>query len=90
VSQSLRNKIYATAAALIGVAVTLGFFAPEDADTALGLLSQVLDVAATVLALGTAVLAFVKSLPSKVTTIPVPAAEVDSVTKTDGTTVLVK
>jgi hypothetical protein len=90
VSQALRNKIYGVASALIPVAVILGFVTADQADQALNFTDTGLTLAIAVFTWASNVLAFVKSLPSKVTTIPVPAAQVASVNTVDGGTVTVR
>lgn len=68
-SQKTRNKIYGVVASLVPVAVILGFATSDQADQALSLTDNGLALAAAVLTWGTTVLAFVKSLPSKVRTV---------------------
>lgn len=84
-SQETRNKIYALGAALAGVLVIAGVVDQASSDVALGLFDNGLEVATSVAFLATNVLAFVKSLRSKVTVIDVPKADVLSVNTLGGT-----
>lgn len=86
-SQETRNKIYAVAGSIGAIAVALGLIGQSDADTALGLVDQGLTIAGSVLTLASTVIAFVKSLPSRVTTIDLPRHKVEAVLTTDSTTV---
>lgn len=78
-SQSIRNKIYGVVSALIPALVILGLVTADQADQALSLTDNGLALATAVIAWGTNVMAFVKSLPSKVAVVPVPVAEVETV-----------
>lgn len=68
-NQVLRNKIYGVASAVFLVLVVLGVVDQAQADQATTLLNALLDQADALVGLGVSILAFLKSLPSKVTTI---------------------
>lgn len=85
-SQEARNKIYALGVAAFGLAVILGVVDQTNADVALGLFNSTLDVIVIVIGLVTNIIAFVKSLTSKVTTVEVPKANVESVNLISGRT----
>jgi hypothetical protein len=84
-TQSVRNKIYGVAVAVFGVLALLGFIDEAQRDEAESLLNAILEQADALIGLGVSVLAFVKSLTSKVTTIEAPNAEVAVVKTNDGT-----
>lgn len=84
-SQELRNKLYAVLGSIIAILVVLGVVNQATADEALNLATLVLDNVEGILALVGLIVAFVKSLPSKVTTIDVPRADVELVVTTDNT-----
>jgi hypothetical protein len=79
VSQELRNKIYAVATALFGILLVLGIWDQASADEATRLLDAVLAIVPEAVGLFTSIVAFVKSLPSRVATVNVPKAEVEGV-----------
>jgi len=78
VSQSLRNKIYGVVAGVFGLLVVLGAVDQATSDEATSLATAALDLAEPVIGLVTALLAFVKSLPSRVTVIDKPKHAVES------------
>jgi len=86
-SQEVRNKVYAIAAALVLILGTLGVVDKATGDEALTLTNGALDVLSEVLALVGLITAFIKSLPSRTTTIDQPKAQVTEVALTDGTVV---
>lgn len=83
-SQEIRNKVYGIAGAIFLVLLLLGLVSQPDVDTSLSLLDQVLTLVGQGIALGMAILAFVKSLPSRTVTLDLPKADVEAVTMTDG------
>ena len=68
-TQATRNKIYGVVAAVLTVLVTLGVVDQATSDEATTLANAVLDQAEGVLGLVAAITAFVKSLPSRVSTV---------------------
>ena len=83
-SQELRNKIYGVIGALGTIALAFGLATAEDIDTITDLLSKLLDSGVEIATTGAALLAFFKSLPSKVTVIEAPRAEVAQAIGLDG------
>lgn len=88
-TQELRNKIYGVVSGIVTIAVVVGVINQGTSDEALSLSNSILDLGAQVLALAGLVTAFVKSLPSRTTTIDLPKAEVDSVNTSSGAVVAV-
>lgn len=81
-TQELRNKIYGVVASVGIIAVLLGLVTQTNSDTAQSLLTQAVDLVAQVSALVAVIIAFIKSMPSKVTVIDVPKAAVAEITVT--------
>jgi hypothetical protein len=86
-TQELRNKVYAVASLVLALLITLGVVDQAHADEALTLTNGILDLVGQGFALAGLIVAFVKSLPSKTTTIDLPKAVVDSVNTTEGVVV---
>lgn len=86
-SQNLRNKLYGLAVTLLPAAVILGWISGDQSDQALVLVDNGLGIAAAAIAWVTNVIAFAKSLPSRVTTINVPQDDVAQVVTRSGGTV---
>lgn len=82
--QEIRNKIYGVAAPLGTILVTLGATDAGTVEEGTQLLDQALTLGGAGILLFGTILAFVKSLPSRVTTINVPANKVVEVLKTNG------
>lgn len=82
--QSLRNKIYAGAAALGLAAYVTGKISKEEADSFLGMVDAFLDEAGPLVTTAATIVAFWKTLLSKTTVIDVPAKSVESVVLKDG------
>lgn len=68
-SQATRNKVYGAVAGVLSILVVLGVVDQATSDEATTLVNAVLDQAEGILGLIAAVTAFVKSLPSRVTTV---------------------
>lgn len=68
-SQSVRNKIYGVVAAGLSIAVVLGVVDQATSDEATTIVTAILDQAEVIAGLVTTVIAFVKSLPSRVTVV---------------------
>lgn len=83
-SQATRNVIYGAVTGIFGVLVILGVVDKATQDQAINILNAGLDLVPQVIGFATALLAFIKSLPSKVTTINVPRSIVDKVVTTSG------
>lgn len=84
-TQETRNKIYGTITGLVGILFLLGVVDKTTSDETEALTTATLDLLPQVLGLGASILAFVKSLPSRVTTVEIPKAEVEAVATTNGT-----
>lgn len=78
-SQELRNKIYGVVTGVFGVLVTLGVVDQVTSDQATTITTAGLDLAPEVIGFLSTLLAFVKSLPSRVTTLETPKAAVAEV-----------
>lgn len=74
-SQSVRNKIYGVVAAGLSIAVVLGVVDQVTADEATTIVNALLDQAEVIAGLVTTVIAFAKSLPSRVTVVEHGKAE---------------
>lgn len=81
-TQELRNKIYGIVGSIGVIAVLLGLVTQTDADTAQGLLDQVITMIGQILTLVGVIIAFIKSMPSKVTVIEVPKVAVAEIVVT--------
>lgn len=68
-TQSTRNKIYGAVAGVLSILVVLGVVDQATSDEATTLMNAVLDQAEGILGLVAALTAFIKSLPSRVTTV---------------------
>ena len=68
-TQATRNKIYGAVAGVLSILVVLGVVDQATSDEATTLVNAVLDQAEGILGLVAAITAFVKSLPSRVTTV---------------------
>lgn len=66
-SQAVRNKVYGVIAAGLSIAVVLGFIDEATSNEATSLVNAVLDQVEVIAGLVASILAFVKSLPSRVT-----------------------
>jgi hypothetical protein len=68
-SQAVRNKVYGVIAAGLSIAVVLGFVDEATSNEATSLVNAVLDQVEVIAGLVASILAFVKSLPSRVTVV---------------------
>jgi hypothetical protein len=68
-SQAVRNKVYGVVAAGLSIAVVLGVIDETTSNEATTLVNAVLDQAEVIAGLVTTIIAFVKSLPSRVKTV---------------------
>ena len=82
--QELRNKIYGVAAAVGTILATIGYLSVAESEQALSFVDRGLDIVSLAILLGGNVLAFIKSRPSKVTTIELPVADVRTVKTVEG------
>ncbi len=84
-NQGLRNKIYGVAAGAFTILVVLGVVDQAQSNEGTTLVQAVLDQVDAVIGLGVSILAFVKSLRSRTTTLDLPATRVKEVVSTTGT-----
>lgn len=82
--QEIRNKIYGVAAPLGTILVTLGATDAGTVEEGTQILDQVLTLGGSGVLLFGVIMAFVKSLPSRTTTLDIPSAKVAEVLKTNG------
>lgn len=82
--QELRNKIYAVIGAVAVILSTIGYITAADAEQALAFADRGLELASQVILLGATIMAYIKSRPSKVTTIELPVADVRTVKTVEG------
>lgn len=78
-NQGLRNKIYAVATGIFGILVILGIIDEATSAEAGTLLESAMGVLDQALAMGVSLIAFIKSLPSRTTTLDIPRDDVVSV-----------
>lgn len=78
-NQGLRNKIYAAATGIFGILVILGIIDEATSAEAGTLLESAMSVLDQALAMGISLIAFIKSLPSRTTTLDIPRDNVESV-----------
>jgi hypothetical protein len=83
-SQELRNKIYGTVTGVFGLLVTLGVVDQATSDQATTITTAGLDLAPEVIGFLSSLLAFVKSMPSRVTTLETPKHHVAEVVDPHG------
>ena len=83
-TQEVRNKVYALAGTVVAILTIVGVVDKVQGDEALTLTNGILDLIGQALALFGLIVAFVKSLTSRTTTIDIPKAEVAEVITPDG------
>lgn len=82
--QEIRNKIYAVAGVIALLLMTLGIIDEAQSDEAVNIVNLILQLVGEGITLYGLVLAWWKSLSSKVTTIEIPSKNVSEVILTDG------
>lgn len=73
--QKTRNVIYGVVSSLLTILVLFNIITEADQGTLLEFTEQSVDLIGQLIALATSILAFVKSLTSKVTTVEIPARD---------------
>lgn len=86
-SQSLRNKIYGAITGVLSVLVVLGVVDQVTSEQAVTLAAALLDQVEAILGLVASITAFVKSLPSRTTTLDIPRNDVEAVYTTGQQTI---